>query len=124
MHTATHRTKHRRRHSASRKRGRRSLALAGGSSGAAYVAGTVGPMNTQVDNVYAGHPGAPTGGAIWSLNGQSSVYVQPPNQIPFTGSLMAGGGRRQKKKSGSRRPTRKHSKKHSKSLTSWFPKLF
>jgi hypothetical protein len=119
MHTATHRRKSRR-HSASRRRGRRSLALAGGSSAASYVAGTVGPMNTQVDNVYASHPGAPTGGAIWSLNGQSSAYVQPSNQVPFSGSLMSGGGRRRK---GCKRG-RKHSKRSNKSLSSWFSKLF
>jgi hypothetical protein len=123
MHTASHRRKSRR-HSASRRRGRRSLALAGGSSGAAYVESTVGPMNAQVDNVYAGHPGAPTGGAIWSLAGQSSAYVQPANQVPFTGSLMSGGGRRRKGRGRGSRRGRKHSKRNCNSLTSWLPKLF
>jgi hypothetical protein len=111
----------RKRHRTSASRKRRSLAMAGGSGGPAYVEATLGPMNTQVENVYANHPGAPTGGAIWSLNGQSTAYIQPPNQIPFTGSLMSGGGRRRKGKRASRR-SRRRSKKNCSS--SWFSKLF
>lgn len=116
----THR-RHRRK-TASRRRGsRRSLSFAGGGSN--YAENTLGPLNTQMQNVNVTHAGAPTGGAIWSLNGQSSAYIQPSNQIPFTGSLMAGGGRRRRGR-GSHRRGRKHSKKCCKSSSSWFPKLF
>lgn len=132
-----HRTNRRRAGAAAgSRRRRRTFSLAGGSSGADYVTAAVGGTEAQFQNAYGGvHAGAPTGGAIWSLSGQPSVYVQPSSQVPLgAGSAaaaaapvsaaakpMSGGSRRRRRGKGKGSRHRHHKKS---CMSSWFPKLF